>query len=215
MNMLWLWGGVAVVTLVAEIATTALVSIWFTIGAVGALIAAAAGVSPLAQLLIFLLLSIVSLLLIRPLTRRLVGTRVIPTNADRLLGMEAKVTEGIDNDNAAGAVYVDGKTWTARSANGNPIPTGELVEVAAIEAKLPFVPADIIHQLLLDLFVVLHDCNADHAVSFPLPEICGICREIAGYREFFRYIFIITPRTRQRKQPRTVKFFCAGLRRGI
>lgn len=133
MNMLWLWGGVAVVTLVAEIATTALVSIWFTIGAVGALIAAAAGVSPLTQLLIFLLLSIVSLLLIRPLTRRLVGTRVIPTNTDRLLGMEAKVTEGIDNDNAAGAVYVDGKTWTARSANGNPIPTGELVEVAAIE----------------------------------------------------------------------------------
>ena len=133
MNMLWLWGGVAVVTLVAEIATTALVSIWFTIGAVGALIAAAAGVSPLAQLLIFLLLSIVSLLLIRPLTRRLVGTRVIPTNTDRLLGMEAKVTEGIDNDNAAGAVYVDGKTWTARSANGNPIPTGELVEGTAIE----------------------------------------------------------------------------------
>lgn len=133
MNMLWLWGGVAVVTLVAEIATTALVSIWFTIGAVGALIAAAAGISPLAQLLIFLLLSIASLLLIRPLTRRLVGTRVIPTNTDRLLGMEAKVTEGIDNDNAAGAVYVDGKTWTARSANGNPIPTGELVEVAAIE----------------------------------------------------------------------------------
>ena len=133
MNMLWLWGGVAVVTLVAEIATTALVSIWFTIGAVGALIAAAAGVSPLAQLLIFLLLSIVSLLLIRPLTRRLVGTRVIPTNTDRLLGMEAKVTEGIDNDNAAGAVYVDGKTWTARSANGHPIATGELVEVAAIE----------------------------------------------------------------------------------
>ena len=133
MNMLWLWGGVAVVTLVAEIATTALVSIWFTIGAVGALIAAAAGVSPLAQLLIFLLLSIASLLLIRPLTRRLVGTRVIPTNTDRLLGMEAKVTEGIDNDNAAGAVYVDGKTWTARSANDHPIPTGELVEVAAIE----------------------------------------------------------------------------------
>ena len=133
MNMLWLGGGVAVVTLVAEIATTALVSIWFTIGAVGALIAAAAGVSPLAQLLIFLLLSIASLLLIRPLTRRLVGTRVIPTNTDRLLGMEAKVTEGIDNDNAAGAVYVDGKTWTARSANDHPIPTGELVEVAAIE----------------------------------------------------------------------------------
>ena len=45
MNMLWLWGGVAVVTLVAEIATTALVSIWFTIGAVGALIAAAAAAS--------------------------------------------------------------------------------------------------------------------------------------------------------------------------
>lgn len=133
MNMLWLWGIVAVVTLIAEIATTALISIWFTIGAVGALIAAAAGVSPLAQLLIFLLLSIISLLLIRPLTRRLVGTRVVPTNADRLLGMEAKVTEDIDNDNSAGAVYIDGKTWTARSADGHPIPAGKLVEVAAME----------------------------------------------------------------------------------
>ena len=139
MNMLWLWGGVAVVTLVAEIATTALVSIWFTIGAVGALIAAAAGVSPLAQLLIFLLLSIVSLLLIRPLTRRLVGTRVIPTNTDRLLGMEAKVTEGIDNDNAAGAVYVDGKTWTARSSDGSFIREGAMVRVVSLKGVTLFV----------------------------------------------------------------------------
>ena len=132
-HMLWFWGIVAILTLVAEIATTALVSIWFTAGALGALIAAAAGASPLAQLMVFLLLSIVFLVLVRPMTRRFWGVRVVPTNADRLLGMEGKVTEAIDNENAAGAVYVDGKTWTARSGGGDPIPAGELVEITAIE----------------------------------------------------------------------------------
>ena len=34
------------------------------------------------------------------------------------------MTETIDNENSTGAVYVDGKTWTARSADGIVIPVG-------------------------------------------------------------------------------------------
>ena len=59
----------------------------------------------------------------------------------RVLGSRAKVTETIDNDNSTGAVYVDGKTWTARSAEGDVIPAGEQVEVASIEGvKLLVIP---------------------------------------------------------------------------
>ena len=39
----------------------------------------------------------------------------------------------MDNDRASGAVYVDGKTWTARSADGAVIPAGTQVKVQKIE----------------------------------------------------------------------------------
>ena len=57
----------------------------------------------------------------------------VPTNLDRVLGMVGKVTEAVDNERASGAVYVDGKTWTARSADGSAIPAGTQVKVQKIE----------------------------------------------------------------------------------
>ena len=48
--------------------------------------------------------------------------------------MEARVTETINNEYPTGAVYVDGKTWTARSADGEVIPKGELVEIERMES---------------------------------------------------------------------------------
>ena len=85
------------------------------------------------QLLLFVGVSIAACLAVRPLARRFVATRVVPTNADRLVGMEARVTETINNGYPTGAVYADGKTWTARSADGRVIPAGELVEVERME----------------------------------------------------------------------------------
>ena len=69
----------------------------------------------------------------RPLVKKLSAGRAVPTNADRVLGRTARVTETIDNDSASGAVYVDGKTWTARSADGAVIPAGEPVEITSME----------------------------------------------------------------------------------
>ena len=43
------------------------------------------------------------------------------------------MTEVIDNDDSTGAVYVDGKTWTARSTDGEVIPVGEQVRIAGME----------------------------------------------------------------------------------
>ena len=44
-------------------------------------------------------------------------------------------TEGqtVDIDFVSGAVYVDGKTWTARSTDGEVIPVGEQVRIAGME----------------------------------------------------------------------------------
>ena len=127
----WLAAFVALAAL--EAATVNLVSIWFAVGALAALIAAALGAPLWLQVTVFILASALSLALTRPLARRFLARRRVPTNADRVLGQTAKVTEAIDNDDARGAVYADGKTWTARSADGNPIPAGVRVRVLRME----------------------------------------------------------------------------------
>ena len=53
-----------------------------------------------------------------------------------VFGVVEAVTAGlvtIDNDSASGAVYVDGKTWTARSADGSVLPAGSRVEIQRME----------------------------------------------------------------------------------
>ena len=79
----------------------------------------------------------------RPLVRKITTAPAVATNADRVLGEIAKVTETIDNENAAGAVYADGKTWTARSADDTVIPAGSRVRVEAMQGvKLLVKPVD-------------------------------------------------------------------------
>lgn len=64
---------------------------------------------------------------------------IVPTNADAVLGREARVTEAIDNTVPSGAVYVDGKTWSARSESGETLPEGTLVRAVRMEGVKLFV----------------------------------------------------------------------------
>lgn len=132
-EMTALWIAAIVVFGVVEAATAGLVSIWFVPGAVAGLIAAMAGAGLLIQLVLFLAVSAAALAATRPLVKKLSAGRAVPTNADRVLGRTARVTETIDNDSASGAVYVDGKTWTARSADGSVLPAGSRVEIRRME----------------------------------------------------------------------------------
>ena len=131
--MIYIWLAVIFLALVVEGMTAQLISIWFVPGAVAALIAAMAGLGILAQIVLFLVVSAAALAATRPLVKRFSSGRAVPTNADRVLGRTGKVTETIDNADSSGAVYVDGKTWTARSADGTVIPAGSQVEIERME----------------------------------------------------------------------------------
>lgn len=131
--MVWAWLGVMALSAFVEAATLALVSVWFAAGALVATFAAYAGATLTVQLILFVGVSIAACIAVRPLARRFVAPNVVPTNADRLLGAEARVTEEIDNAVPSGAVYADGKTWTARSSSGERIPAGEVVEIERME----------------------------------------------------------------------------------
>ena len=138
-NMVWVWVAVMALAACVAAATPLPVSLWFSVGALAAMLAAYFGASLTTQLLLFIFVSLAALVGARPLAKRFVDPHIVPTNADRLLGAKAQVTEEIDNERAAGAVYIDGKTWTARSEDGGVIPAGEQVEVVRMEGVKLFV----------------------------------------------------------------------------
>ena len=137
--MSWLWLGAVVLFGAVEAATAGLVSIWFAAGAVAGLIAAWLGAGVAAQVVLFAAVSAAALAVTRPLVRRYAAGKAVPTNLDRVLGDTGRVTETIDNARSAGAVYVDGKTWTARSDDGAVIPQGTTVKILRMEGVTLFV----------------------------------------------------------------------------
>ena len=128
------WVVALVVFLIVEAVTAGLVSIWFVFGSLVALICAALGAAVWLQIFWFVIVSVATLVLTRPLVKRYVDSRSVATNADRSSGRAAGVTERIDNLAATGAVQLDGVVWTARSTDDAvAIETGERVTVRAIE----------------------------------------------------------------------------------
>ena len=128
------WVVALVVFLIVEAVTAGLVSIWFVFGSLVALICAALDAAVWLQIFWFVIVSVATLVLTRPLVKRYVDSRSVATNADRSIGRAAVVTERIDNLAATGAVKLDGVVWTARSTDDAvAIETGERVTVRAIE----------------------------------------------------------------------------------
>ncbi len=131
--MILIWAAAAVLFLIIELATSGLTSIWFALGALCALLTAALHAPLWLQALWFVLISLLTLLLTRPLAKRYVNDRAQPTNADRVIGMQCVVREPVDNLAGTGTVCVDGKVWAARSATGETLPVGARVAVREIQ----------------------------------------------------------------------------------
>ena len=127
-----LWLIALIVFAVGEAITVGLTSVWFAVGALGALIAAGFGAALWLQVVVFLALSGVTLLLVRPLAKKFLTPRYQATNADR-------VTEEIDNLKGSGLVNISGQVWTARSAHDVVIQPGREVKVLRIEGVKVFV----------------------------------------------------------------------------
>ncbi len=131
--MPFIWLGVIIVAALTEMATTQLVSIWFSVGGDFALLACELGAPLPFQILVFVLVSGITLAATRPLARKLLGVKKTNTNADRYIGKIAIVTIEINNTLGTGQANVLGSIWTARSADGSVIPAGRRVNVEAID----------------------------------------------------------------------------------
>lgn len=128
-----LWLGATVILFIAEAITVNLVTVWFALGTLAAFIAAAAGAKLWLQIVLFLVVTVVTLIFTKPLVKKHLNGKLEATNADMVIGQTAVVTEDIDNLAAKGAVTCMGKVWTARSLNDEKISTGDEVTVEKIQ----------------------------------------------------------------------------------
>ena len=133
LSMTVVWIVAIVVFLIIEAATAGLVTIWFAVGALAALLAAMFDAPVWLQLVWFFAISIAAFAVTRPLAKKYLNSKTQPTNADMLIGQECIVTELIDHVAGTGAVSVGGKVWTARTADDHVIPQGSHATVLRIE----------------------------------------------------------------------------------
>lgn len=133
MNYPMLWLMLLIFFAGIEGVTAGLISIWFCVGSLAALIAAWLGAPLAIQIGLFAVVSVIAMALVRPMAKRLMHPAPVPTNADRIIGQEGVVVEEIDDLNATGQIKVGGAIWTARTVDGAALPVGALVCVERIE----------------------------------------------------------------------------------
>ena len=139
MTLKMLWFVLLLLFSIGEAVTVGLTSVWFAVGALGALLCALAGGTVWVQVVVFVALSGVSLALVRPMAKKFLAPSYSATNADRVIGREAVVTQAIDNLHGQGQVNIAGQIWTARGEEDAPIAEGTTVQVLRIEGVKVFV----------------------------------------------------------------------------
>ena len=129
-----IWLAALILFGIGEAVTVGLTSIWFALGSLGALIVSALGFGFWPQFIVFVILSAVSMALIRPIAKKILAPHYAPTNADRVVGTTGLVTEEIDNIEGKGQVNLSGQVWSARSSQTDGvIPVGREVKVLQIQ----------------------------------------------------------------------------------
>lgn len=121
------WIIILIAGVLAEAATFTLISVWFALGALAAVIASAIGAGTAVQIAVFLAVSVISLAATRPVVKKIMPKRYIPTNGELDIGKSAVVIEKIDPVSGTGRVRVEGVDWGARSSDGSVIDEGKTV----------------------------------------------------------------------------------------
>ena len=130
MTILWL--AIVAVMLIIEIFTLGLTTIWFSLGAISAAIAAGLGAPLWIQYVLFTGVSVIIRVLVRPFAMKYIDKNRTKTNIEEVLGEQVEVIENIKNQKEQGKVRFRGVEWMARSVDGTEIPVGKMVTVESV-----------------------------------------------------------------------------------
>ena len=127
-GMMVLWISIFICTLIIELNTADLTTIWFCLSALVCFILSLFKVNYIVQIIVFCCCSISLLLITRPLTKNIMNKTLVRTNADRVFDTIATVTKTITNEQV-GEVKIENDTWRAVSFEDDYIEVGEKVIV--------------------------------------------------------------------------------------
>ena len=128
----WLWFLLAIIFAIVEALSLGIISIWFAIGALVAMISSIFVDSLLFQVLIFLIVSFILIASTRKFAMGLLKIGKEKTNIDELIGKEAVVVKKII-PYVPGEIKLDGKFWRAVSESKQTYLEGAIVTVLRIE----------------------------------------------------------------------------------
>ena len=103
------WLVIFIVLLIIEIITMGLTTIWFALGALAAFLAGVFGFGTAVQVGVFLVVSIILLVLTRPIAVKYFNKDRTKTNAESLIGQHGLVLEEVDTLKSTGRVEVNGQ----------------------------------------------------------------------------------------------------------
>ncbi len=134
--MIIIWGIIMVLTIIIEVETQQMVSVWFSCASIVSIILACLNAPRWLQFCAFVAATVLLLILTKPLVGKLKKTPE-RTNVDLIIGQSAVVTETIHNELSKGRATVGGVSWMAVSSDGSVIEKDEVVKIMAIDgAKL-------------------------------------------------------------------------------
>ena len=129
--MIIIWCVVIAVALLIEFLTYDMITLWFTAGAIPALIMAACRVDWPWQLLVFFVVSLVCIIFLRKVMKTLIRGKTIPTNADANIGVKVKLASDVVNGRST--INLNDTVWTVEC--DDEMKMGERVEIIAINGN--------------------------------------------------------------------------------
>ena len=139
MNFGIFWVIVAAITLIVEIVSLGLTSIWFTGGAIVSAVIGYMGGPLWLQIVAFIVVSTILLVAMRPLAKKHLAIGNEKTNTDSMIGRTEKILVEVDNNAGTGMLKIGDVEWRAVSDDGSVIPEGTLVKIERIEGTKLFV----------------------------------------------------------------------------
>lgn len=134
LSAIFTWLLLIAALLVVEAMTAGLTTIWFAGGAAVALVCAFLGGPFWLQTGLFAAVSLILLLVTRPLALKYMRKGNGKNSLDRMIGKEVLVTEKIDNLQGTGEAQLDGQFWMARSDDSDQtIEKGEVAVIRSIQ----------------------------------------------------------------------------------
>lgn len=133
-TVIYFWLALVIISVVVEALTLGLTSIWFAIGGIAALVASLLGAPLWVQILCFFIVTVLMLVLTRPLAVKYLKPGLKKTNVDAIPGKTGKVIEKILPVEGKGQVKIDGQIWSAKTEDGvTPIEEDAVVTVVRVE----------------------------------------------------------------------------------